>query len=144
MLLFPSAGIDRYYGSNVWQGICDHKKKFATTMVYLLIPALDFTDVGPCTKGLTRRYRGFGAGNVTGDYVPGRRWEGSSSLSRSASWVLFIKVQARFTNKERMWWMFTRSRRLLVSFRWVAFTYYAQIAVLLGNNPHAYLEDGRL
>ncbi len=40
VVFFPSVGIDRFYGNNVWQGICNHKNKFATTMVYLLIPAL--------------------------------------------------------------------------------------------------------
>lgn len=130
VVLFPSVGVDRFYGSTVWQGICNHKNKFATTMVYLLMPAL-YCEVRTLHKrAMLRAYVVL----VTLCVIMSQARTGWLLLASSLSVVLFIKVQARFTNKERLLWIFVLSAVAALSI-WIAFTYYAQIALLLGKDP---------
>lgn len=128
--LFPSIGIDRYYGSYTWQGICNHKNKFATTMVYLLMPALycEVRTLGK--KAMIIAYIALVAVCV---FMSQSR-TGWLLLASSLGVAAFIKVQAKFTNKERRLWIFALSAGAVLLI-WVAFTYYAQIAVALGKDP---------
>jgi exopolysaccharide production protein ExoQ len=127
---FPSVGIDRFYGSNVWQGICNQKNKFATTMVYMLMPALYCKVRTLHKRAMIIAYVVL----VMLCVIMSQARTGWLLLASSLSVAAFIKVQARFTNKERLLWIFALSAVGVLSI-WIAFTYFAQIAVLLGKDP---------
>jgi exopolysaccharide production protein ExoQ len=129
-VLFPSVGMDRYYGGDVWQGICNHKNKFATAMVYLLMPAL-------YCQARTLHKRAMIIAYVvlaTLCVIMSQARTGWLLLASALSVSMFIKVQARFTNKERLLWIVMLSGVAALSI-WIAFTYYAEIAVFLGKDP---------
>jgi exopolysaccharide production protein ExoQ len=130
VVLFPSAGIDRFYGSNVWQGICNQKNKFATTMVYLLMPAFYCRVPTFHKKAMMTAYVAIGVLCV----IMSQARTGWLLMATSLCVAMFIKLQTRFTSKERLLWSFALFAIAVVSI-WAAFTYYAQVAVFLGKDP---------
>jgi O-antigen ligase len=129
-VLFPSIGIDKYYGSTVWQGICNHKNKFATTMAYLLMPAL-YCEVRSVQKrALVIAYVAL----VFLCIIMSQARTGWLLLASSLCVVAFIRIQERFTSKERLLSIIVLLAVAGLSI-WIAITYYAQIALLLGKDP---------